>query len=384
MNKDQIKRWSKIFALLCLFSSPWWAPHLLWRAQDAKALRVVVVDYTVPFDNYTEHVGLMWLLNHLKIPAPGGQDTWEPARDYVGYDPTDREHPRRLEEASLENVDWIYISDTYGVYHDDLEGIETYSAHMDFNEPVFAGLSRGDVRAMERHVDRGGSLFLEFNSFCAPTEASVRRRAEQLVGVRWTGWVGRYFLDLYKTEDVPHWLPRLFAEQFPGQELPREPTLVLMDRSARLLLLPSRDKEAVMPLIELTHQGRQRYGDFPAAPYFNWFAVTRERPGSQVLARMLLPEDPVFYRKLKARGLPHEFAFLVETRRGASRSFYVGGDFSEVDFDPGWYSMWGIVALQRWLHSDTREVSARSAFWGFFAPVLRQTLASDPRALKAP
>lgn len=374
MSREGVKRWSKIAGLVVLLSLPWWLPHLLWRLQAAPALRVRVVDYTVPFDNYAEHQGLLWLLNHWKIPGPRGE-AWDPARDYIGYDPKDRARPTRLSEAPLEGVDWVYLSDTYGVYEDDLEGIEAQQAHMDFNAPVFAGLSEGDAAALEAHAGRGGGLVVEFNSLCAPTPEAARVRVEALLGIRWTGWVGRLFLDLHDPEDVPRWVPRLFEAQYPGRALPRAPTLLLLDKDARMVLLTAPDHEALAPLITLTPAGEAALGALEPAAYFNWFALIEASPEADIYARLHLPEAAEARLLLEAHGIPARPPFLVV--RPEARRAYFAGDFSEVDFDPGWAQMWEIARLQERLYRGNRAPSARGSFWGFYAPALRRILRVD-------
>ena len=129
--------------------------------------------------------------------------------------------------------DLIYIADTYGVYREDFtQVIEkdgeklTISAstdpellktlydegeidvHMDFSKLIFGGLSEADLDVLEAHVKREGDVFFEFNAFCDPTPPNVRQRAENLVGLNWTGWSGRFLPDPHDKNDVPHWLER--------------------------------------------------------------------------------------------------------------------------------------------------------------------------------
>ncbi len=92
-----------------------WAPTATWRDRPILALRVAVVDYTVPFTNFREHAGVMWVLDHQRVATPDGAPRWDPARHYVGYQPTARATPRRLETLASARLDLIYVADTYGV-----------------------------------------------------------------------------------------------------------------------------------------------------------------------------------------------------------------------------------------------------------------------------
>lgn len=363
-----------ILTVLCL-TSPLWVSHLLWRVQPVKAERITLVDYTVPFENAREHRGANWLLNHEKYAPPFGR-RWERLGTYSGYDPKNRPNPIRIDALDLSQTDWLYVADAYGVYEDDLLGIDREIAHMDYSVPVFAGLTEDDARAIIAHAARGRHLYLEFNSLEEPTSAPARAALERLLGITWTGWTGRAFLDLYDTTDVPRWLPRLHRAQYGAQAMPTGPTLALVHQDGRLILFPDEDMNAIAPHVTLTARGaellpRARGG----AGYFYWFPIYVADDSTEVLAEYtLLPERPTQQRTLDSLGIARRIPLLTRRTDGGSHRIYMMGDLSDTDFPPGWFRFRGLARYRAFGERNPLAYDSRGAFWQFFVPAMRRLL----------
>ena len=121
------------------------APRILWRIRPEPADRVLLVNYTVPFVSGREHRGAIWLLNHLKYRSANGR-AFDLLATHVGYDPVNRDTQTTLAEQDLSKVDWVYVTDTYGVYEDDLRDPEQEMAHMDRSAKIFGAASSSSVR----------------------------------------------------------------------------------------------------------------------------------------------------------------------------------------------------------------------------------------------
>lgn|GEM_PF-6820418 len=48
-------------------------PTVRWERQAPVDLTVRILDYTVPFENYREHAGILWMLRHLKARRPAAR-----------------------------------------------------------------------------------------------------------------------------------------------------------------------------------------------------------------------------------------------------------------------------------------------------------------------
>ncbi|AQQ54001.1 hypothetical protein [Planococcus lenghuensis] len=96
-------------------------PFFLWLLEPEETLDVAVLDKTVPQENYREHHGLIWLLQHYKYRAAEGEP-YRNIADYYGFipDEADESYGIRTLPPSLDGTDLIYVADTYGVYKEDL------------------------------------------------------------------------------------------------------------------------------------------------------------------------------------------------------------------------------------------------------------------------
>lgn len=368
-----MNKWLSRLILLCFLRSvplAAWGPGIWWDLQEPSDLNVVVLDYTVPFVNYREHAGVHWLLNHLKVRGPV-TTTWSD-EDYVGYHPDNRDHPTRLSELDLTGVDLVTIADVYGVYVDDLVAIEEQEAHNDYSRVVFGGLRRPDAVALQEHVERGGTLLAEFNTLADPTTGTARRMLEELLGVEWSGWVGRVFADPHDPGDTPAWLPRNWAAQNDGAELPHEPSLVLVGPDGQLAIFPGPTLDDVLPRVRLTEGGAARFPDARSgAPMHYWFTLVRAARDATVHAQFHMPERPGLDRWLDVHDLERSPPALTEHVDG--HTWHLGGEFVDLDFEPGPYDRWGIIPWQRWFTGGGQGTSA-PAYWSFYAPVAAQLL----------
>jgi len=370
---------------LTVLASPFLVAHVVWRLQAWRAPRIQLVDYSVPFVSAREHRGAVWLLNYEKYRAPA-EPHWELLHSYAGYDPTDREDFRPISSVDLSSTDWVFVADAYGVYKNDLLGIRHEEAHMDFNQRIVGGLSAADAGALASHVGRGRHLFLEFNSMEEPTTPDVRAMVEGLVGVHWTGWAGRTFPDLRDTTDVPWWLPRLYKEQYGDGPLPFGPTLALVHRSGKMLLVTSFLTYNVSPAIAMTDLGEQA---LPRATghsdYHYWFPVLEAQPGTEVLAEFVFKPGAKMDSMRATAGIPARIPMLTRLKVGGSHRVYLAADLSDTDFDPGAYAFAGLARLHAGIPADPRIYNSSRAFWEFYVPAVSTLLRApfEPAALPA-
>lgn len=358
-----------------VLTAPFWVTHLLWQLRPSHQLRLLVVDYTVPTGHYSHHQGLFWLLNYYRFATPRGAEGWQLSQDYIGYqqDPT-RSH-RRLSQADLRSYSWLYLVDTYGVYDTDIDGVDTsvlgYAEHGRAPKMVFGALSVDDASKLTAFVRGGGSLVLEFNSFAKPTPPAVRTSVEQLMGVRWSGWVGRFMADLGDQGDIPYWFPKLYQKQYPGQDEPSGPGMMLVHESGKLVVLQGYPIEHSAPQLSLSPQGRQWIsGSFGTPPYFNWFAIVSAGRGTEVLAQIALPEHSDWQQQCRRHNVPTVFPLLTRQRYAKSTRIYVAANIANLDQTPGRYQLAGIHLLQAAVHRRRDVVTNRPAFWQLYVPLM--------------
>lgn len=375
LDTAKLKKWGQTALGLALFFSPVWLARVAWQVEAPSKRAIVVVDYTVPFDNYQMHTPVHWLLDHAKVEAPNGT-RWDPTRDYVGYRPSERDNPLRLEDALLAEADTLYLADAYGVYERDLlvANLESETPTLAYSPLVFGGVSEGDLGVLEEHLARGGDLVAEFNALAPPTPAAVSTALQAELGVAWSGWSARVFPDLTDTGDTPEWFYREFAEQFPEREVPTTPALVLVDRAGTLVVHEGRSLAEVVPVIRMTPAGRDRFGRIRAnAPYFGWFALVDD-PNALTYATLELPagltEDPVFAE----HGLPVQTSAITERLVDTSNRLYLAFDASNLDEAPSSHRLRNIHMVQGLVNRRHDLWSSKPAFWQVYVPVMRAFL----------
>lgn len=257
------KKWIVLPGILFLLL----LPRLIWELSETKEEKVVILDKTVPTDDKREHRALSWVLKHLHFSTFGGED------DYYGYFPEKETKERELPE-NLQDVDVIYVADTYGVY--------------DKNEDlVYGGLEMKEWEAIKQQTaDHPTTLVMEFNTFASPTKTDVKDDAATFLHTKPTGWTGRAFNDLNReNEELASVLPlyeaggEKWAYAGAGFVLvneEKEKVVVLSDESG--------DLNSDGLTMDFTPEGKRITGLNKAAPYTYWFDITVPENANDILA----------------------------------------------------------------------------------------------------
>ncbi len=374
-----VMRWKSILTTVvstALLSSPIWIPHLLWRIAPLTRLRLLVVDYTVPDDAYRNHLGLIWLLNHLKVTNRFKARTWREETDYVGFIPGMINGETRISEVNLLQYDWIYVVDTYGVWvGDSMEKTTAVTRSDETAKLVFGGLSMKDVEDLTYFANHQKNVILEFNAFDEPTKQGPREAAEKLMGVVSTGWAGCFIPSLSDSTSFPEWMPRLYSSRYPGQSLPSGPAMLFIHRDGRLLLLHGEPFERTMPSLLVTKAGKERFPEvLGTPPYFGWFSIVTPEMGVVTLAEIRLPTPPDWKKRLAQFHIPESFALLTLKRTQGSYRYYLAANLSNMDEIPQVYRMAGLPRLEAAVHRRRDSFNYGPAYWQFLFPVMSDIL----------
>ncbi len=353
---------------------PWGCYHV----RPHRPLDIVVVDKTVPFPTRIEHRSLYWLLDYLKIVKPDGQP-YDRDEDYLGAfpgpEPGDR--PQRtidLTAGAARGADLLYLVDTYGVYEEDLASGPEMKAALERSPKIYGGLEPAEARAVREAVEAGRSVILEFNTFASPTGAGARQQIEQLLGVRWTRWIGRFFHDLSNEEEVPQWMRDNYEREWKqpwefngaGYVLLRddlECEVFQLEREVERIGLTIEREQPVDPLLNEAHDG-------VAYPY--WFDIVEPQARSETLASFLWHVTPGGELRLRERGLPLRFPAVV--RGPAGNAYYFAGDFADNPMPDPPVRVAGYLELRKWTESIKLAPSEESFYWRFYAPMMRRLL----------
>jgi hypothetical protein len=380
-------------------------PYFLWLLQPAYNLPGRIVDKTVPDHTYREHNALIWSLNHYKVRASEAQATWQKAEHYIGFYPAPEEvfspeTPGKgvlLTAEDLVGQQWAYVTDTYGVYRQDVENAKAYEQRQknedlplknsdvqnplqspDYSAHIYGGAKASEADALEGFAAKGGHLIGEFNLFASPTEGGVRERLESLFGVKWSGWTGRFFIMLENAEEVPVWARENYQRQYGKPWTFTGEGWLFVHEDGRILVLEEeqvvdgklqpRDVPDQALKISLTQPEHPLLkGVYDQVPYTYWFDILTPQAGAQVLAEYVLTTHPEGAARLKAQGLPERFPFMVLSSAEPLR-IYLAGDASDRDQENALYQLKGRMQWERFGRFKESKDSQEAFFWEFYLP----------------
>jgi hypothetical protein len=349
----------------------------IWQLSPGPAWRTLVVDKTVPHPDYREHQSLFWVLNHAKVVNKGGKRKWRPGRDYVGFYPekfiaSDASYSSNLEPTQTIGVNVIFLVDTYGVYADDYRFPERYRTHQDYSKKIFGGLEMEEVEAVDDFVQNGGSLVAEFNTFHHPTSQNAKERMENLLGLRSTDWIGRYFTDLSNREDVPAWALRHWKTHDGAEWNFSGPGYIITHPNTQILVLEEeKDVEANgLQIRTILPEDPLMRGVSLSTPYCFWFDIEEPLEGTEVLAQYQFRLTASGREKMQEFGVPETFPAVLRALR-KPLVLYFAGDFSDNNIFHGPYFFYGWPKLRQLFCCTGKHQKQNRFFWGFYVPMLR-------------
>jgi len=273
---------------------------LLWLISPKQELNLIIVNKSVIDHKNMEQASLNWVLTHERF-VKQDHEFYQPDSDYYGFYPRlggdysvrDFSNFDSLEIAQMVNqADVLYLTDAYGVYTHD------YLVDMDQpNQLIYGGFSPSDLSVLKAFHAQHKLILSEFSLFTPPTSRSMRDSLQSLLGVKWSGWTGRYFLSLDSTanEGLPSWVVELYQKKHgpvwpfydSGIVLVKGDDLVVLEYGTHLF------EEA--PIIETQAVLAKQYGLPASIQYPFWFdIVASPERDNQVVS--------IFHLEVNARG----------------------------------------------------------------------------------
>lgn len=352
-------------------------PILLWQVQDKQQVALAIIDKTV-VDSYREHLGLTWLLQHYKFA-----DT-PPKDNYYGTLPATKkeEVTSRPLPTNYNDYDMIYLADTYGVYEDDFSQREHLGKR---SEKIVGGMEDEEWQTIVERLrqPKKSTLIAEYNSFASPTTQQVSDEMTAYLGVKWTGWIGRYFteLDFNKNPEIPQWVIDQHGEdwQYSGAGF-----ILVHDKNEQLIVLEQgKEVEGKGIKVNITEQGKQDLGFSTEVDYHYWFDIITANYGTETLATYDWQLTATGEAMLTEYNIPTAFAAVTKRQRDYNTSYYFAGDYNDMAKVPSFYKMKGLATLYNWgtLFADD------NFYWRLYVPMMKNILtehiAYEPKPLSA-
>jgi hypothetical protein len=366
------------YIIFFIFSLPLLIPmvgFIHWWLKETRPMRVLIYDMTVPVPTYDEHNSFSWILINQKYTSQFQLNN--PATDYKGFFPLkdfkfvtkdfSKLSPEVVQQVA-DSLDMAYYTDTYGVFSNE------WLKNRIINErssKIYGGLNRNDLLLIKRFQETGKLLLAEFNFLANPTDYSVRREAEKLLDLSWTGWAGRYYdtLDTLVNPDIPEWAKKLYVKQYSKPwNFHQAGILFVHERDIVVVLEMDATLEEEVPWIYTSKYGQQKYGLPAEFTYPYWFDIMESGSSNRIVSKYKIYPSKSGRALLKEHGIPDEFPCVIENRE--KNYYYFCGDFCDnpIRLESAKFS--GGYLFRKFFYNKYNYIDRTPFFWNFYRPMV--------------
>jgi hypothetical protein len=360
----------------------------IWYLTPSSSLGILVVNKTVPNQEYQEHQSIHWLLNHFKFTKQNGS-VYDKSKDYLGFFPANTLEESKINDFSTFSTDeinkllnenqLIYFADTYGVYENDFKQAVLESP----SKKVYGGMNQKDISFLKEAFQQEVDIIAEFNTIASPTRKDVRLEFENLADIKWTGWITRYFdeLDTLLNNDLPRWLIKAYVNQHDGVWGLAGPGMVFVHEHGTLEILRfGNDFKSNVPNIVSTAKSQKRYEIPEIVKYPYWIDVILVSSDFEVISYYDLLPTEAGIDKLREIGVPRYFPAAVVKENGKGKFYYFCGDFADNPVSGSSFRFFGVSKLWRMFLQAEDYSQRNSFFWNYYYPLMKNILKdSDAR-----
>ncbi|MBN2598710.1 MAG: hypothetical protein JXR82_18160 [Marinifilaceae bacterium] len=376
--------WKLLRILILLFLLIPVISWISWKFKDKVQMNLLVVDKASVNINYSEHLSFFWLVNQKRWVKSNGEE-YNFAEDFYGFHPGDdgrymikdlRIFEKQGLSALADSLDLVFFADTYGIYN------SNWKDHPDYGKDTislfYGGLQTAEFNLLREMKRKGKTIIAEFNFFASPTSELVRKQTEQLLGVKWSGWVGKYYstLDTVLDPEIPRWVPDLYKKNYRKEYDFKNAGIVLVDNNERIVILDSkRHLNGHFPVLKSELSTQIQYNVPESVYYPFWFDINSTDSRNHVLAWFNLDVNEEGKALLDQFNLPKKFPAILEHDQDY-RFIYFACDFS--DNEMGIYSSYfnGVNKLSRVFYNANQFKDREMFFWKYYRPFMSTVMDS--------
>jgi hypothetical protein len=351
---------------------------LRWTFEAKKPIGLVIVDKTVPSLDRDKHKSFNWIMTNNRYVKKEKNTSYSYRKDYFGFYPMRPLKEKQwnnvrynLEEAIRilpENNDAVYFTDTYGVFIADW--FPTFSPPRRTRK-LEGALNGNDNNLIQEMKNKNKLVILEYNTFDWPTGEYESFRLQDRLGIRWSGWTGKYFesLDTAKkrNEDFPMWMTAMYRKQYKEPWTFTKPGIVLLKDKAIIVLEEGPMLDKALPAIVSTPAYAEKWGLAESVSFDQWFDII-DPMHNTVISTFKLQTTPIADTLLAKYGLTSEFPAVI-TDSVSQRTFYFSGDFCHTNI-PYWTSHFKSVEKMKGLLYSKKPDDLRRFFWVYYKPLI--------------
>jgi hypothetical protein len=361
---------------------------LVWGFSSGKPLNIMVLNKTVLSLERKEHRALFWFLIHEKYTKPDGK-AYNMNKDYFGFHPIRPEKTRKyvINRVKLTEIDKLastydmtYFADTYGIFFN-----EWYRGRNvnDKGTLIEGGLNNNDYLFLKKMYELKKLIIAEYNFFATPTDDLVRSRAEDLLGIEWSGWIGKYFnnLSVEKNKSLPIWIVELYNSKSQTDWDFKGAGIVLVNEITKdvIVLEAGKQLDSPLPEIQTTEYGKSKFDVPENVNFCQWFEISyteKNRIIAEIKIHINIDGKPL----LDKYNLPSRFPAIIESGSDAP-FYYFTGDFTEYPVKMFTARLAGI-GLFKGLFYNNKPDSPSKFYWTYYQPLLGDILENYRLTLK--
>lgn len=356
---------------------------LAWQLTPKRKLVTAVIDKTVLTKEGQEHISLNWVLNQERF-TKNNSELYKGESDYFGFFPYADEKYRirgleRFSEQQLTQLSKdckaVYLTDAYGIYRNE------WYKHKNINERsgiIYGGMSENDLVLLKKMKAQKKLIITEFNCLATPTQTVIRDEFEKNFGVRWTGWVGRYFdsFDTSRNKELPRWLIRNYMRQNNYKWPFKKPGIAFVNITDEVVILEEGTHLNIpYPKIISTIGAREQFGVPQKLRYSFWFDVVQSNADmNKVESVYEIYTNANGQKELTRRGLSRKFPAVISHRGTDYTFYYFAGDFSDnpIKLRSSYFKG---VGFFKWMMYNRVDANNReSFFWNYYRPMVTTIL----------
>ena len=369
-----------LIGVILLF--PFWM-LAAWYLTGKRKFEIAIIDKTVLTTNGQEHISLDWILNQEKF-AKNNNQLYEKGRDYYGFFPEGNEKfqlkglerfsTKQLEQLS-NDADVAYFTDTYGIFKNE------WYKQGDSKERsgiIYGGLSMQDIDFLKQMRAKHKLIITEFNCLGSPTLHNIRDEFEKMFGIKWTGWIGRYFdsFDTTINKELPRWLISNYKIRHNGAWPFTKSGIALVHSDDRIVILENKTHlRNELPFIYASKEGQEHYGMPEKMKYAFWFDVIQpDTAYNHVIANFEIDANEAGREELQKNNIPASFPAVTAHINNDYRFFYFSADFCDNPVELGSSYFKGIRHVSWFMYNTNDPQERKSFFWELYRPLVTTIL----------
>ncbi|HQH24898.1 MAG TPA: hypothetical protein PLM01_05285 [Bacteroidales bacterium] len=348
---------------------------LQWAFMEKKAMNIIIVDKTVPSIHREKHKSFNWILTNNRFVNRETNRSFSFRKDYYGFIPTrplkkklwDRKEYRLADLKELpEKADAIYVTDTYGVFFN--EWYQGFSQSRRTRK-IYGGLNNNDNLLIKEMKDRNKLVVMEYNSFDFPTAEYESFRAQERLGIRFTGWTGKYFSSLDSaSRGFPAWMPGMYRKQYHEPWSFTRPGIVLLQEHRIIVLEEGTHLTNPFPAIVTDDTYSSSWNLAGRVTFDQWFDII-DPMENDVISRFMISTTGPGDSLLAENSLANEFPAVIREPE-ERKTYYFSGDFASKDIKYCTSRFRNYEKLKGILYSK-RADDPRRFFWLYYKPLIQ-------------